>query len=496
MSDGGAQKNVYDENSVTPAEYLDKRANQLNSLSTNILSLFKINLVILGLFLPIVSNLLGGEFDPGKIFNNIYTQTGLVFWIFSVLGLLVAHHYTRQANAKQYRPMEQNISGKIPDAEFFFQARKMIQNQQHLPNRINWLTSGCALLSIIAIGFFALGVLSPYVTAQPKTYAIVILIIGSLLFLFLSVFRWVIKHGQSISEFLGRGKSWNELGQQRQKLLKAIYNNFGKESFTLSDLQDEARTIRINDENGEFHTPITDGQVSEYLLERLAEDGYFEKDASGNKKVRTPAGYDINPIEDSSHLDESIDLLATKLESNENARSIAGREIGVRPDEVLSQLSEGSPIDKIENYNRIYQRLDEAELELENLRAFEFLNSETVYQPTELVDKAFDKIERERDMKRLEREQAERREELRRDENTLRYLVQDPVNEYGDLTLVTHDISVMEDTHHSLTIPNAEVSDEVRDALEELESGDEVVLRVEWNPQIDEYYIAEAPNLP
>jgi ribosomal protein L16 Arg81 hydroxylase len=236
---------------------------------------------------------------------------------------------------------------------------------------------------------------------------------------------------------------------------------------------------------------VFDSKVSEYLLEQMVDEGYYEKtgdtDATTLRPPHTHEEFTITEIAD--EVETAIDRLGRELDSHTEARAVAADELSLRPDEVLDELRAGDELDRIKRYNRVVERLQDGDFDLA-ARPFEFTSDEVTYIPTDLAEEAYEKIELEERSREYDRQMQERREEARRAENTHRYEVVETAGEEGRLQVVTHDPTVMNSQHRTLYIPEAEVSSQERRQLETLEAGDEITLRIETHMRTRDDYIA------
>lgn len=474
--------------------FLENRSSQLDVAAQNALSLLKTNLVILGLFLPIVSTLLGSGFDPEKVFNSTFTQIGLIVWLLSVAALLIIYHYARSSSTANRNPQQEKLSGEISQEEFAYRLQTTVNEYANWPSQLNSAISVSAVLSLIATGLFALGVLSPYVSPRPSTLAIIIGGVVVLLAIVYYLIKRIIKYGSKIRNLIpgNRTKEWNELTEARKDVVRTIYDRVGTNSFRPRDFPtssfEQMSGTLLNSENAKF---------SKYLLERLVEDGYYNKSGDATDgAVRTPRGRQISLDELEKNVENAIDRLGSRLGRHDEAKTIASRELGTPPNRILSEIRQGSTLDRVERYNRVVARLKDDDA-AGTLDEYEFLENQAEYIPTELAEVAYKKIEEERRLERLRREheeeRAEREDAIRREENTYNFLVIESADKHGNIEVATHDGSLLgDDLFFTLNAYDVGATEEDIQDLLGLEVDDELRLRIDSDVRTGENYIIEA----
>lgn len=481
-------------------DFLQERAGHFQSAAEDARSLLKTNFLIIGFFVPIIGSLFSGQLSPERVFNNAYTQIGLVVWVVSTLLISSGYHRARVVAKAHFDPVEATLLGDIPDDERRYHIQDTIDEYSTTVGRLDILISGCTLFTLIATTLFALGVLLPYVSVIPQFDALVLIDTVLLIAVIAAVSYKLRGYIPSIDDIRSRGEAgWNDLTKPRRDLLKKIYVAIGREPFQLSDLplkHDESRhsgTLPSStiDDSHVLMRDVFDSKVSEYLLEQMVDEGYYEKtgdtDATTLRPPHTHEEFTITEIAD--EVETAIDRLGRELDSHTEARAVAADELSLRPDEVLDELRAGDELDRIKRYNRVVERLQDGDFDLA-ARPFEFTSDEVTYIPTDLAEEAYEKIELEERSREYDRQMQERREEALRAENTHRYEVVETAGEEGRLQVVTHDPTVMNSQHRTLYIPEAEVSSQERRQLETLEAGDEITLRIETHMRTGDNYIA------
>ncbi|WP_139326605.1 hypothetical protein [Natrinema saccharevitans] len=497
MSEENMPSNTED---ITRFDFVQERADQFQSVADDARSLLRTNFLIIGFFLPIIGSLFSGQLSPEKVFNNAYTQVGLVVWVLSTLLLSSIYHRARVVAKAHFDPVEAEILGDIPEDKRRYRIHDTIEKYSSSIDNLNLFISGSTLLTLIVTTLFALGMLLPYLAIIPQFDALIV--VGAVLSVaaLITISYRLRGYLSSISRLFAHNKSnWNDLTKPRQDLLKKIYVAVGTDPFELSDLPlKHNRSTRSGtlssttiDESHLLLQDVFDNKISEYLLEQMVEEGYFEKTGDTNAPtIRPPHTYKefkINEIKD--ELGTAIDRLGRELDSNVEARSTAADELSSRPNEVLNELRTGDELEQIKRYNRVINRLQNEGFELAS-RPFEFTSEEVTYIPTELAEQAYEKIEMEQRTREYDRKRAEKREQARRAENTYESEVIEPPNEYGEMQVLIYDMFSQSHEHKYLNIDEADVSEAERERLRELESGEKIKLRIEHHPRDSGEYIA------
>lgn len=487
-------------NDITRFEFIQERAGQFQSVAEDARSLLRTNFLIIGFFLPIIASLFTNELSPERVFNNAYTQVGLVIWLVSTLFISYTYHRARVAAKSQFDPVEAATLGDIPEDERRYRIQDTIDEYSSTVKNLDGLISGCTGLTVLATTLFALGVLLPYVSVIPQfdTLAIVGAVLG--IGIIVGIIYRLRDYIPSIDSLRSRSENgWNDLNRPRQDLLKKIYVAVGRDPFQLSDLPLKhnrpmhSGTLSSSsiDDSHVLIQGVFDEKVSEYLLEQMVDEGYFEKTGDNDETtLRPPHSHEeftINEIED--EVETAIDRLGRELDSHTNTRKTAANELSLRPDGALEELRSGDTLEKIQRYNRVVERLREEDFDI-SARPFEFTSKKVTYIPTDLAQQAYEKIELEERTREHKREMRKEQEQARRAENTHRCEVIEPPNEYGEFQVYVNDVFQQDSGHERLRIDEAKVSQSEREMLEEVDKGDKIQLRLERNARGSGKYIA------
>lgn len=272
---------------------IDFYTERFEAISDSAVGLFRINLVIVGLFLPIISGLLdpaNTNFSPSDVFNNPITQVGLFVWTLSMIATMATQYYARRYSISQYTPFQEFL--KDPDSGELQPG--IADSIEYYGFRVRYASkalSGCFILSFIAVGLLAVGFIDPFVDFRPtKTF----LVVAGLIVTSLAVgvgFIGILRVGVSPQAFLAGldlvapifntlsyqvlgqtiyRTTWDQLTQVRRSLLQTIAEEIGQKEFTRSDLEQAIRVATLT-------APIPAETVSTALLERLVEDNYLVK---------------------------------------------------------------------------------------------------------------------------------------------------------------------------------------------------------------------------
>ncbi|WP_153554673.1 hypothetical protein [Halomicrobium sp. LC1Hm] len=478
-TNGSEATTLSDQISTVVLDRLRSQSNELEKVANQSLSIIKANLVILGLFLPVVSSLFGNDANISQIFNSIYTQIGLGVWLVSTVTLITVYHLARSDSVTQLSPVNDLITGDLPANEFEYDSQSTISSHSDRLQIEHGFVTISLLLSLVSIGLFSLGVILPYVDVEPATGILKIVApIGASLIISYSAV-WLIRSGKVRFE---SEKQYHDLSKPRQEVLEYIYDEVGDDDFHLTDVVKDRKSGVLGGDRG----------VSEFLLKELVSDGFFASEVADDE-IRLNMFYGENkPISEAGdEVQRRLDHLGQLLEQNDEAKSAAADEIRVKPEEVLDKLSNGTRLDVIQRYNRIAKRMEEEGLDLSGLLKFDLVREDLRLYPTEKARSAFEAIERKRNYREHEREKQQRLDEIQKDANTHTYMVTGPADEEDTLQVAPHDPSVHHDEHSWLYLPNSDLSDEEIEQLRDLELHDTVQLRIERNAQTDEEYIAD-----
>ncbi|WP_436936506.1 hypothetical protein [Halovenus marina] len=489
-----------EESNITRFEFIQERASHFESAAEDARSLLRTNFFIIGFFLPIIASFFSNQLSPERVFNNAYTQVGLVIWLVSTMFLSYTYHRSRVVAKCQFDPVEAAMLGDIPEDERRYRIQDTIDEYSSTVETLDLLISGCTGLTILATTLFALGVLLPFVSIIPQFGALAI--VGAVLGIATlgAVVYKLRGYIPSIDALRSRSENgWDDLNRPRQDLLKKIYVAVGTDPFQLSDLHlKHNRPLRSGtispssiDDSHVLMQGVLDEKVSEYLLEQMVDEGFFEKTGNTDETTLRPPHtheeFTINEMED--EVETAIDRLGRELDSHTRARKATADELSLRPDEVLEELRSGDTLEQIQRYNRVVDRLKEEDLDISAL-PFEFTSEKVTYVPTEIAQQAYEKIELEERTREHKRKMRREQEQARRAENTHRCEVIEPPDEHGEFQVYVNDVFGQDSGHERLRIDEADVSESEREDLEELKKGDEIQLRIERNAPGSGKYIA------
>lgn len=485
---------------ISTFDFLQERASSFQQAANDARSLVRTNLIIVGLFLPVIAALFSGGPSLNKVFNNPYTQVGLFVWVSSTIFLVRTYGRARNAASDQLNPIEKGILGEIPADEQVYHFRDKVSDSAGSLESINRDIKRCMWLSLIATSLLALGVLLPYVSVIPEI-GVLLVLLG--LLMVTAVIRFLSSSAGYIWGWIERYRSekkgWDNLTKPRQDLFKKLYVAVGEGSFQLSELPVKHRNpfrsgTLGSSELDESHVLLRDvngTRISEYLLEQLVEERYFEKEGEQDGLVvRDPYRYDEVRIDESNQAIKTVlDRFVMELEYNNQARESAASELGVRPEDLFDELRSGSKLERIKRYNRVAEQLQQKDFDI-SARQFEFVSEEGTYVPTDLAERVYETLDRIEQSRMHDREQAKRQEEIRKAENTYLFLIIEPVDEKGYIEVATNGLRAPKGDVQRFNIDEAKISEEERERLKDLEADDEIRLRIETHPQTLDDYIA------
>lgn len=292
MGDNG-RNNLLPEINESTRSAIEFYTERFEAISDSAVGLFRINLVIVGLFLPLISGLLNPtptEIAPSDIFNNPITQIGLFVWTLSMIATMATHHYTRKYSISQYTPFQEYL--KDPDSgELQVGIADSIEYYGFQVGHASKALSVCFILSFVAVGLLAVGFIEPFVDFEPTRtflYAIILffmslfVVTGLVGILRVGVSRHALLAGldrilPSINIISYRivgptlyHTKWDQLTQVRRSLLRTIVEEIGEKEFTSTELKKAIEVATLT-------TPVPAQYVSTTLLDRLVDDNYLMK---------------------------------------------------------------------------------------------------------------------------------------------------------------------------------------------------------------------------
>jgi hypothetical protein len=123
----------------------------------------------------------------------------------------------------------------------------------------------------------------------------------------------------------------------------------------------------------------------------------------------------------------------------------------------------------------LHSQAEDLEEELQSFRDDDEVTKELVEVISDILEWERDKKQFEEKVEAWEQEEAERREEIDRSENSYNFIVVEEAGEYDSITVVKHEIAEPDETY-TFTISNCPISEGEMEYLRDLEANDEVRL--------------------
>lgn len=261
---------------------VENLADQFETISEITVALFRINLLIIGLFVPVIATFMQDSQKISLIFNNGLTQVGFAVWLISMVATVSLHFYSRSNINNLFYPFANYISEDYSREELIFELSDSIEHQSKKSTNLNFVLTGCIIFSLSAVCFLALGTVQPFVDITPTSSLILLFTVLAVAVTFLLTVG-VVKSGPSFGSLMTGLKaihgetlvrtSFEDLTEKRKELVKAIADHMGKEEFARSQLN-SAFSEETDDD-----TAI---QTTTHLLNKLVEeDGYIVRSRSG-----------------------------------------------------------------------------------------------------------------------------------------------------------------------------------------------------------------------
>lgn len=337
MSDDGA---IFPEIAESTQSVLDHYTDRFEAVSESALQIFRVNLLIIALFLPLVFTLFNFSSGVGdqaigntsvallsnRILNKSLTQVGLFFWAISMTTSIATQYYAKKGAISQYSPYEEFLNDK--DTSIFYQnLTDTIQDYSRKIEHASLALSGCFLFSFLSIIFLSIGFITPFTAIELTTaiIGIVLLILSSSIIgiVYFGMLRVGLSQdaflagidfifGHFLSQTIGYRiytANWESLTPQRRSLLLAIAEEMDSEEFTRTDLEKA-----LKNSYSSSSTPLG---ASATLLNRLAKDNYLTKTRS-SKSVLI---HDSEAAEDELQVaqnSEELEQLVEQVEQREN----------------------------------------------------------------------------------------------------------------------------------------------------------------------------------
>lgn len=260
---------------------LSIHVNQLQSISDKANSIFRVNFIIVSIFLPITAATIGQDgINVNNVFNNTYTQLGLLFWTFSMIAALSTQYLSEKQASLQLEPF-QELSSAESAQDFESSARDTIERFESIIVRSRYAVLVCFLLSLVTAILLGMGAISAVADPSPTQTFIwsVLVIIGFILVSagIFGLFKSGINHDtilSGIKAIVGdeSPQPWDDLTEMRKEIILAIAESSPNEPFTRSEINKKLEQDNTTDNN---RVPIT-------ILNQLAkEDGYLKKVQQG-----------------------------------------------------------------------------------------------------------------------------------------------------------------------------------------------------------------------
>lgn len=185
MSD---DETLFPEISESTQSILDHYTDRFEAVSDSALQIFRVNLLIIALFLPLIFTLFnlsvrngGAEIGnnsavllSNRVLNKTLTQIGLFLWGTSMTASIATQFYAKQGAISQYSAYEEFLTDE--DTTIFYQnLTDTIQSYSRQIEHISIALSGCFFLSFLSVIFLSIGFITPFASIKPTNAVIRIL---------------------------------------------------------------------------------------------------------------------------------------------------------------------------------------------------------------------------------------------------------------------------------------------------------------------------------
>lgn len=498
---------------------LTHRASRLEDLANNSLELIKINLLVLGLFTPIFSALDGGISKIGAVISSTYGAAGILAWAIGLYICTYVFRRTRSSSIDQFSPLEDAIANDhspevlkkdVADGkpEYETETEDLMAilsvavglslssilllifaiaktGQQSFLNE----TMGFSLVSVtylivsgrgnlVALQSIGQQIPNPLTWGELVEYSVVekaIRLSASMTSPVLGVLiiDYLLKHvrksdrdpleepdveqksltPEDIEEIDRLAEVMNRTDQiptTRAKLLVAAKKIFDRDPFTAAQLRSALKETEI---------PVTNS-----LLERLTEGDLLEKQKQGGSVFLLNQRTDEVLTPNRAEINQELENLLEYVKEHEFAEQF------VNVDAIQTAIEDESIGEKIDKLNSFITELEQAGIDVDDAGRLVFMNTPARYALSDLTHNRISSANYE--LMEIERQEAQQEANKRH-----RLMVIEPPED-SQGTVYLSEIKPGPEKEFLCHLPDAELSDEEKQELTELENGDRIEVKI------------------
>lgn len=382
---------------------LDHQTQRLEDIANNAVDFIRINLFILGAFMPFLATIITDIIAPETFIESRFSKYVVGSWLISTVVATFVYKIARNRSMSHFDTLEQAVVNDWRDADL---RDEMIDNNDAYARLTTGLMIGMTVsiaFSLMTILFLGLGISDPllgFSTKTENTYLLGIIVISAVVGIgveFATAITTLISGLSSgLNRLLPRVVSWIQgissitirfplfrisvtnreltesydyedyildvfeargLSPIRIRLLRAIRETMGLEAWTYADLA----------ESLEEESP--DIGVTRGMIERLQENGYVTR-VSPEGPSTIIVHERRNEIINQENLDkvvgDEIGRLIGHTRESEAVRNIVADELSTAPEDIENVLVQGSTADRIKKLNTAVERIHD-ELDVEEL---------------------------------------------------------------------------------------------------------------------------------
>lgn len=402
---------------------LDNQTQRLEDIANNAVDFIRINLFILGAFVPFLATVITDIVTPQMFIESRFSRYVVGTWLVSTVIATFVYRIARSKSMSHFDTLEQAVIDGWRNVDL---RDEMIENNDGYEQLTDWLMIGMtvsiafSLMTVLFLGLGIADIIFEFPEGKENMYLIGIVTVSvitgvganlasqtlEILIIFFSksqslaslvgsrlqgissvsihlpLFKIRISnkesldshvHNDYVTEILMR----EGLSPIRIRLLRAIREAVGLEAWTFEEL-----SRKVEEES-------PDVGITRGMIHRLNEDGYVAKVSSNEQStfiLHERKGQVINSENLDKEVGGEIGRLIGHIRDDEVVRGIVAEELGVAPQEVEDVIVQGSTADRIEKLNSSVESLRKSinpdELEELDCGKIQFRNAPVRYRLT------------------------------------------------------------------------------------------------------------------
>jgi len=177
MSSSGDSDGILPSISDTTQRALEHQSERFESIAADSMSIFRINLLIMGIFVPAIALIARNGADVTKVLDYNLTRAGIVIWVISCGTCMWTYFFSRQFSVAQTQPYVDYLNGNNP-LEFRRDVSSQLTEARSSSENITRYVIFALVTTVSATLLLAAGIIQFYINISTGGILYLILILS------------------------------------------------------------------------------------------------------------------------------------------------------------------------------------------------------------------------------------------------------------------------------------------------------------------------------